>query len=163
MSAALLAEAQAAGMSLSRIGEDHIAWKCQGDPPADLLNRIRAAKPALLAALQTEATERWRDEFEERSALREHDGGLSRDEAEAAALGDLALRWRSAHPLAASRPTDPCICCNEPMSQHDRTPVLARDGHAWMHARCRAPMNEKRQREALDAVTRMLNASKNNA
>lgn len=156
MSAALLAEAQAAGMSLSRIGQDRIAWECPGDPPPDLLNRIRAAKLALLVELQTEATERWRDEFEERSAIREHEGGLSPEEAEAAAIGDLALRWRSAHPLAASRPTDPCIYCNELMSKHDRTSVPARDGHAWLHRQCRKPMDAAREKLAREAIIEAL-------
>lgn len=34
-----------------------------------------------------------REFFEERAAIREYDGGLVRDEAEAMALGDVALRY----------------------------------------------------------------------
>jgi hypothetical protein len=78
--------------------------------------------------------ERWRYDFEERAAIREHDGGLPRAEAEAAALLDMATRWRSENPLPAS---DRAACSD-----------------------C-----DKRQREALDAVTLMLmlNASKKDA
>lgn len=75
---------------------------------------------------------KWRDAYEEKAAIREHDGGLSRDEAEAAALLDMAARWLDENPLPAS---DSAACYD-----------------------C-----DKRQREALDAVTRLLNASKNDA
>ncbi len=103
--------------------------------------------------------QRWRDAFEEKAAIREHDGGLPRAEAEAAALRDVATRWRSENPLPASDRAA-CCHCGKPAPC---TPVLADNGHAWLHEHCWAPMNEKRQREALDAVTRMLHASKNNA
>jgi hypothetical protein len=62
MTAALLFEVRAAGFSLSRVGEDRIAWEFEGDPPPGLLNRIRAAKSVLLAALKMEEAERWQIE-----------------------------------------------------------------------------------------------------
>lgn len=104
---------------------------------------------------------RWREYFEERAAIRQYDGGLSRVEAEAAALLDMAARWRGENPLPAS---DRAACYHCGRSA-PCTPVLAgsQGEHAWLHRECWAPMNEKRQLEALDAVTRLLNASKNNA
>lgn len=102
---------------------------------------------------------KWRDAYEEKAAIREHDGGLSRDEAEAAALLDMATRWRCENPLPASDRAA-CYHCGRPAPC---TPVLAANGHAWLHQQCWAPMNERRQREALDAVTQMLNASKKDA
>lgn len=35
-----------------------------------------------------------RDSFEERAAIREYDGGMSRDDAEAAALEDVRSEWK---------------------------------------------------------------------
>lgn len=98
---------------------------------------------------------KWREAYEEKAAIRE-DGGLSRAEAEAGALQDTATRWRSENPLPAS---DRAACCHCG-KQAPCTPVLAANGHAWLHGQCWAPMNERRQREALDAVIRLLNASK---
>jgi hypothetical protein len=46
--------------------------------------------------------EDWLDYFEERATIREHDGGLSRTDAEPIALGDCAARWRAPNPLPAS-------------------------------------------------------------
>ncbi|MFZ4604462.1 MAG: hypothetical protein ACOYM8_18645 [Caulobacterales bacterium] len=50
----LIAEARAAGVFLSRIGEDRLTWACADDPPPDLLARIRAVKTDVLAALKAE-------------------------------------------------------------------------------------------------------------
>jgi hypothetical protein len=68
----------------------------------------------------------------------------------------MVARWRNENPLPAS---DRSACYHCGRSAPD-TPVLADAGHAWLHQTCWAPMNEKRQREALDAVTRILNAAK---
>lgn len=119
---------------------------------------------------------RWREYFEERAAIRQYDGGLSRTEAEAGALNDLAQQWRSENPLPASPPmlrakpgdlvetvaalrasaASPCLHCGKPKPD---TPILAANGHAWLHAQCWAPMNEKRQNEALAAVRALLGAA----
>ena len=112
-------------------------------PPPDA---IEAERPA-----EHEA-ERWRHDFEERSAIREHDGGLSLVEAEASALADLAKQWRSENPLPASDRAA-CCHCGKP---NPCTPVLARNGHAWLHRECWAPMNKKRQAEAEFAIRSML-------
>ena len=99
--------------------------------------------------------QRWRDVFEERAAIREYDGGLSREDAEAGALDDLVTRWRCEHPLPAS---DAAACAHCGKRGPD-TPVLARGGHAWLHKACWGPMNEARQKEALVAVKVLLGAT----
>jgi hypothetical protein len=50
----LIAEARAAGVFLSRIGENRLTWASETDPPPDLLARIRAHKSDVLAALKAE-------------------------------------------------------------------------------------------------------------
>lgn len=49
------------------------------------------------------------EHFFERSAIREHDGGASREEADAAALGDVAIKygWPAAVGLAQSAKAAP--------------------------------------------------------
>jgi hypothetical protein len=99
--------------------------------------------------------ERWRDLFEERAAIREHDAGLSRAAAEAAALDDLARRWRTENPLPASDGTA-CAHCGK---RGPDTPVLACGGHAWLHKPCWVAMDEARQQEAMSTVQALLGAS----
>jgi hypothetical protein len=94
----------------------------------------------------------WRDYFEERAAIREHDGGLSRAEAKAGALGDCVTRWRALNPLPASG-DGACVHCGEARPD---TPVLARGGHAWLHRECWAPMNAVRNEMAFAAVRALL-------
>ncbi len=99
--------------------------------------------------------QRWRDVFEERAAIRQHDGGMNCADAEAGALADLAQRWRSETPLPASGAAA-CAHCGKRGAD---TPVLARGGHAWLHKACWGPMNEARQQEALAAVQALLRAA----
>ena len=47
-----------------------------------------------------------REHFEERAAIREFDGGAPRDEAEALAVGDVALRWGWEAAVQALRASD---------------------------------------------------------
>jgi hypothetical protein len=122
---------------------------------------------------------RWRELFERYAAVRQYEKSLSRSEAEAVALNDVVQQWLSENPIPASPPMlrvkpknlvetiaalkasgrSPCYHCGLP---NPCTPILAGapGEHAWIHSECWAPMNEKRQREALDAVTRILNAAK---
>ncbi len=97
-----------------------------------------------------------RDPFKARAALREYDGRLSRTEAEAIALLGMAQRWRCHNPFPDSDRSARCHC-GGPASD---TPILGGNRRVWLHADCGEPLNEKRQREALDAVTRILNAAK---
>jgi hypothetical protein len=94
----------------------------------------------------------WRDYFEERAAIREHDGGLSRADAEAGALADGVARWRALNPLPASG-DEACAHCGKARPD---TPVLARGGHAWLHRECWAPMNAARNEMAFAAVRALL-------
>jgi hypothetical protein len=96
----------------------------------------------------------WRDYFEERAAIREHDGGLSRADAEAGALADCVARWRFVNPLPASG-GGACVHCG--LAGPD-TPVLARGGHAWLHRGCWAPMNALRNETARATILAALEA-----
>ena len=89
-------------MNAARLFVDELArigarLTCDGDrlklvPPADralspeLIARGRELKPALIELLRTETEQHQRDEFEERAALCEHDGGLPASQAELMAV-----------------------------------------------------------------------------
>lgn len=94
----------------------------------------------------------WRNYFEERAAIREHDGGMSRIDAEAGALADCVARWRALNPFPASG-DGACVQCGKARPD---TPVLARGGHAWLHRECWAPMNAARNAMAFAAVRALL-------
>lgn len=94
----------------------------------------------------------WRDYFEERAAIREHDGGMSRADAEAGAMADCVARWRALNPLPASG-DGVCVQCGKTGPD---TPVLARGGHAWLHRECWGPMNASRNEMAFAAVRALL-------
>jgi hypothetical protein len=97
----------------------------------------------------------WRHCFEERAAIREHDGGIPRAEAEAGAMADCVARWRALNPLPASG-NGTCIHCGMPQPD---TPVLACGGHAWLHKGCWLAMDAARQCEAETAIRAALSGS----
>lgn len=94
--------------------------------------------------------DRWRDEYEERAAIREFDGHYSRAEAERLAWGELENRW---HKERDDRvPADTCAGCRRSIGQspaldltdgnrvHDRPDhaCLIQHGKRWRGAATRA-------------------------
>jgi hypothetical protein len=87
----LIAEAQSAGLELS-LDRGGIHWRCAGDPPADLLGRIKALRDDVMALLEQSAVpvpdsspaeeDAINEAIEERAAIREFDGGETRETAE---------------------------------------------------------------------------------
>lgn len=99
---------------------------------------------------------RWRDHFEERVSIREHDGGISRADAGAGALEDCVQQWRALNPLQPSG-EGACVHCGKARPD---TPVLAHGGHAWLHNECWTPMNAARAETARAAVIAALQFSR---
>ncbi len=94
----------------------------------------------------------WRAYFDERAGIAEHDGGLSRADAEDRAYQVCVSQWMNRH---APRPTDPegrCAHCDEPMPESDALPFLTRGGHVWLHSRCHAPWIARLRAEAVTAL-----------
>ncbi len=94
----------------------------------------------------------WRAYFDERAGIAEHDGGLSRADAEDRAYQVCVSQWMNRH---APRPTDPegrCAHCDEPMPESDALPFLTRGGHIWLHSRCHAPWIARLRAEAVTAL-----------
>jgi hypothetical protein len=59
----------------------------------------------------------WRDEFEERAALRQYDGLYTREMAERLAWGELQIRWHMA--FGERVPHDLCAGCGMPIGTED--------------------------------------------
>lgn len=131
-----------AGAVLSQLSALGARVECRGDKvmlcfgtqliPDDLIVAARACKAELAAALNGTAepptpslgepersTEWWRDEYEERAAIREFDGRYTRAQAERLAWGELENRWHSEH--GERIPLDVCAGCRQRIG---RSPAL---------------------------------------
>jgi hypothetical protein len=107
--AAILARADECGVQVHAVGDELKArWSANAPPSRELIAALKANKAAIIATLAMKCdADGWRDYFEERAAIREHDGGMSRADAEAGALADCVARWRALNPLPASGFTSP--------------------------------------------------------
>lgn len=109
----LLEEARVAGLKVTRKGD---RLRIQGPRRAEgVARRLLAHKAAVLAALALDAPGTaddlpadWCFVWEERSAIMQHDGQLSRELAEAAALAEVLDRIRRGEQFAA---TCNCLAC----------------------------------------------------
>lgn len=65
----------------------------------------------------------------------------------------LIARWLFDNPLTPSEP-DRCVACGAPLGRigPDGVPVLAKDGHAWVHHGCHDLLRRKRRKAAAEAL-----------
>jgi hypothetical protein len=113
-----LAAARAAGIDIGTDGSN-LVLEAPAPPPADLLERLRQHKTAIVELLQPRADgwspEDWQAYFDERAAIAEFDGGLPRLQAEAQAFTECVAEWLSR--LRAMRfealplQLQPCLRC----------------------------------------------------
>ncbi len=106
-------------------------------------------------ALEWDADD-WHGFFEERAAIAEHDGGLSRAEAEARAWKWTVAEWLNQHmPRSES---DRCAWCGT--SNRNGAGVVVpfgteAAGHVWLHPECHGPFMARRRAEAVAALAEM--------
>ncbi len=94
----------------------------------------------------------WQAFFHERAGIAEHDGGLSRADAEQRALECCIIEWMNRNPPTQDGP-DRCVQCNEQMVETDALPFLTGDGgHVWIHDRCHSSLMERRRADAREAL-----------
>ncbi len=110
------------------------------EPPAALIERLRQNKAGIIALLTPGpdgwSPDDWRGFYEERAAIAEHDGGVSRDKAEAQAYECCIAEWliRNFVPSPPGR----CAQCGRVEQKGD---VLIphgtrQSGHVWLHDGC---------------------------
>lgn len=101
--------------------------------------------------------EDWLAFFDERAGILEFDGKHARLEAERLALAECAEHWRAMYPMLASAPESGCVHCSKGAGDVTLVPHLAAQrGVFWMHAACWPAFNAARNREARDALSRLL-------
>src|SRR5262249_42004819 len=106
MSAArALKAARAVGIHLEVDGND-LVLEASAPPPTAILEVLSQHKAEIVAVLRPGrdgwSAEDWRSFFEERAAITEFDGGLSRTEAEAKALACCIVEWLNPNPIPAA-------------------------------------------------------------
>ena len=139
---ALLAELRAAGGEVVAVGPGRLKVRAPSPLPDDLMARLRAAKPELVATLGRPCTEPeraawdatdWRAFYEKRAAIREYDGQRPRPEAERLAWGEMQNEWHQRH--GEITPPRQCAGCGEPIGGGEAMPLttgerlLLRDGY----------------------------------
>ena len=122
-------------------------------------SELTAPNRAICTGIETEnraewdATD-WRAFFDERAAIREHDGELPRRDAERLALNDCIDWWLTQHPPEPTDDGDGCVHCGNVLGD-DGVPVLARNSHTWLHSACHPPWLADRRRHATEALSAM--------
>ncbi len=105
--------------------------------------------------------EDWRAYFDERAGVAEHDGGLSRVDAEQQAFEGCVVEWLWRNPPPASGP-ERCAYCGEPLSEAGADgdqvnfpglPYLTGNGgHTWLHTGCHGDWTVLRRAAAVAAL-----------
>jgi hypothetical protein len=160
--AVLLHDLSSRGVTLEAHGTDLLV-----DGPADtlsdeLIEALRTLKPTLLRLLSAGGDETgwdavvWQAYFVERAAIRELDGHLARAEAERLAYEDTITHWLCHHPALATDPRRGCVHCSGGEHVGDTLlPVLAPDGHVWVHDRCWETWHMLRREQASHVLQRL--------
>lgn len=159
MSAAdAFAAARTAGPDLHVDGQD-LVLNAAAPPPPTVLDLLAKHKAGVIAILRAQAegwpADEWRAFFDERAAIAEFDGGLSRQDAEALAYSCCVTEWLNRHPVRSS--PDRCLWCGLAEGSHGPLVPFGTDAtrHAWLHHRCWEDWNERRKAEATDALAAM--------
>ena len=98
--------------------------------------------------------EDWQAYFDERAGIAEHDGGLSRADAEQRAFECCVVEWLWRKPPLASGP-ERCAHCGQPLGEprRDGLPFLTGNGgHTWLHNGCHGDWTAQRRAEAVAAL-----------
>ena len=155
--AAVLRAARAAGVELAIDGND-LLLDAATVPPASVVDALRLHKAEVVAMLRPGrdgwSAEDWLLFFEERAAIAEFDGRLSRTEAHAQALACCIVEWlnRNPTPSAPGR----CVWCGQAESRDAVLPYGTEPGtHIWLHAECWPAWQEVRRSQATKALMRM--------
>jgi hypothetical protein len=158
MSAAeALRAARAAGVLVIPDGES-LVLEAKDEPPKAVLDALSCHKLAILALLRSGqdvwTAEAWRARFDERAGFLEHDGGLSRVDAEVHAFEHCIIEWLNANPSAS--PAGCCTWCGKAETPSATVlPFGTGEHHAWLHAECWPAWHQSRRAEATVALRTM--------
>jgi hypothetical protein len=159
MSAAeALKVARAAGVRLG-IDGDALTLEAATAPPPTVLDLLARHKAGVITLLRPAndgwSGEDWLAHFDERTAIAESAGGLSRELAETRAFAACVVEWLNRNP--ARSPSGRCLGCGESERAHETLLPFGTNltGHAWLHARCWPAWHAGRKAEAVAALAKL--------
>ena len=144
------------GVELGLDGQ-HLVLSAPAAPPPAVLDLIAWHKADVIAILRAREEDRWNAEdwracYDERAAIAEFDGGLSRQDAEALAHACCVTEWLNRNPVES--PPGQCLGCRQGERPHE--PLVpfgtGTTGHAWLHHRCWDAWHARRKAEATSAL-----------
>jgi len=149
--------ARAAGVDITVDGDD-LLLEASTPPPNAVLELLSLHKPDILTLLRSNriwTAEDWRTLFDERAAIAEFDGELSRPDAEAEAFACCVIEWLRRNTACSN--AGYCLSCGH--GTRPENPVLPfgtePDSHAWLHAECWAAWHTRRKAQAAAALELM--------
>jgi hypothetical protein len=155
--AQLIIEVKALGGELSARGNS-LRIVSDAPLPGELLSRLRAAKPEVLAevrrAIRWDAQD-WQAFFDERAGILEHDQGKSRKEAERIAFECCVIEWQNRNLPVANNPNMGCTWCGKAKDAGVIVPFGFAESATWLHHECWRPWSDKRKAEAIEALAAM--------
>lgn len=154
-----LKAAVAAGITIEAVG-DVLRLTARAAPPTEILEQLRRHKAEVIGLVTPGGPYRWTALdwhvfFEERAAIAEFDGGMSRAEAETNAYECCVVEYMN-RTHVGSAPGE-CLHCGR--AEHDQLPVLPygtdATGHSWAHRHCWHQWHADRVKTATAALAAM--------
>jgi len=150
---AALRLAEGVGASLTVDGSD-LVLEAREMPPPELVDQLKRHKADIIALLRPPGWDAgdWRAYFDERAGIAEHDGGLSRHEAETNAFEACVVESITQHFQPSS--TNRCAGCG---GVDDQQAIIvpfgtAKSGHAWLHPDCWNDWHQQQRERAIIAL-----------
>ncbi len=149
--------------AVAQVARTQEEWATEGDRQKTAENRDFLEPVAQVTQVTQEKdkagnaawdAENWQAHFDERAGFAEHDGGLSRRDAEQRAFECCVIEWMWQHPPPASGP-ERCAHCGQPLGEPglDGLPFLTGGGgHVWLHDGCHGDWTARRRAEAAAAL-----------
>lgn len=136
-----------------RVDGEALILEAAAPPLAGVIDLLSRNKSGLIELLRPRtdvwSAENWQAFFDERTAVAESDGGLSRREAEARAFETYVVEWLN-HNGVRSDSHRCCWCGGGEREANVLLPFgVDSTGHAWLHSHCWRPWHRQRQVRAI--------------
>ena len=148
-----LTQARAAGIHLGIDGDD-LVLNASAPPPSEVLEILARHKADIVTLLELDSDawsgEDWWDYFEERAAVAEHCGRMTRQAAQASALSCCVTEWLRRNPVRSS----PGLCAACGLGRGWLQPYVtdldpSNVGHTWLHQYCSKDWHDQRRQLAI--------------
>jgi hypothetical protein len=158
IAAKVVMEARAAGIQIEAQGDD-LLLKAPAAPSPTMLALLSQNKCEILFWLRSKesgwSAEDWHAYFDERAAIAEFDGGLTRRQADERAFSCCVSEWLNRNPVSSS--PNKCPGCKGDEQPHNPLLPFGAEppGNAWLHSSCWQGWYEDRQAQAEVALRKI--------